>query len=117
MARITVEDCLKQVKSRFVLTIIAAKRAKMLLEGSPPLVRCDNKAVVTALREIAAGKVLPIRREEKAQLEEAKVKMIESLPEGEFPLTETEEVYEPPELVYEVADEHLTEEEGDEDRD
>lgn len=119
MARITVEDCLKRVKSRFILTIIAAKRAKMLLEGSPPLVRCDNKAVVTALREIAAGKVLPIRREEESQLEEAKVKMIESLPEGELSLVESEEVYEPPELVYELTDESFAEgeEEEHEDRD
>ncbi|UCC66183.1 MAG: DNA-directed RNA polymerase subunit omega [Deltaproteobacteria bacterium] len=57
MARITVEDCLKRVESRFGLVILAAKRAKMLLGGARPLVDTDNKTVVNALREIAAGKV------------------------------------------------------------
>ena len=57
MARITVEDCLARVESRFSLVILAAKRAKMLLRGAPPLVESDNKVIVNALREIAAGKV------------------------------------------------------------
>jgi DNA-directed RNA polymerase subunit omega len=57
MARITVEDCLARVESRFSLVILAAKRAKMLLRGAPPLVSTDNKIIVNALREIAAGKV------------------------------------------------------------
>jgi DNA-directed RNA polymerase subunit omega len=35
----------------------AARRAKQLLKGARPLVESDNKEVVTALREIAAGKV------------------------------------------------------------
>ena len=58
MARITVEDCLKKVNSRFALVILAAKRTKQLLEGAQPLVNVDNREAVTALREIAAGKVL-----------------------------------------------------------
>mgnify|MGYP001123536663 CR=1 FL=1 len=57
MARITVEDCLERVESRFSLVILAAKRAKMLLKGAPPLVEADNKSIVNALREIAASKV------------------------------------------------------------
>jgi len=57
MARITVEDCLTRVESRFSLVILAAKRAKMLLRGAPPLVESDNKIIVNALREIAAEKV------------------------------------------------------------
>ncbi len=57
MARITVEDCLERVESRFSLVILAVKRTKMLLKGAPPLVDSDNKAIVIALREIAAGKV------------------------------------------------------------
>lgn len=57
MARITVEDCLQQVESRFSLVVLAAKRAKMLIKGAPPLVNTDNKYIVNALREIAAGKV------------------------------------------------------------
>jgi DNA-directed RNA polymerase subunit omega len=57
MARITVEDCLARVESRFSLVNLAAKRAKMLLKGAPPLVYTDNKVIVNALREIASGKV------------------------------------------------------------
>ena len=57
MARITVEDCLNKVPNRFALVIIGTKRAKQLLKGARPLVDSDNKEVVTALREVAAGKV------------------------------------------------------------
>lgn len=57
MARITVEDCLKRVPSRFALVHIAAIRGRQLLKGAPALVRTDNKVVVTALREVAAGLV------------------------------------------------------------
>jgi DNA-directed RNA polymerase subunit omega len=57
MARITVEDCLENVENRFQLVLLGAKRAKQLLKGSRPLLDADNKEVVTALREIAAGKV------------------------------------------------------------
>ena len=57
MARITVEDCLENVPNRFELVLAAARRAKQLLKGAPPLVETDNKEVVTALREIAARKV------------------------------------------------------------
>jgi len=58
MARITVEDCLEQVPNRFRLVLVGARRAKQLLKGARPLVETDNKEVVTALREIAAGKVV-----------------------------------------------------------
>ena len=57
MARVTVEDCLEKVPNRFALTILAAERARQISKGAPPLVRCDNKSAVTALREIAETKV------------------------------------------------------------
>ena len=57
MARITVEDCLRKVGSRFELVILAARRAKMIMKGAKPLVEADNRSIVTALREVAAGKV------------------------------------------------------------
>jgi DNA-directed RNA polymerase subunit omega len=58
MARITVEDCLGVVPNRFSLVLVAAERAKRLLKGAQPLIEPedDNKEIVTALREIAAGK-------------------------------------------------------------
>jgi DNA-directed RNA polymerase subunit omega len=57
LARVTVEDCLEKVGNRFALTILAAERARQLSKGGRPLVRCDNKPAVTALREIADAKV------------------------------------------------------------
>jgi len=57
MARVTVEDCLKRIPSRFMLVHVATKRVRQLLEGSPRFVKSNNENVVTALREISAGKV------------------------------------------------------------
>lgn len=58
MARVTVEDCLRQVSNRFALVHIASKRCKQIMKGSNPLIRTkDNKAAVTALREVASSKV------------------------------------------------------------
>lgn len=59
MARITVEDCQRRVDNRFLLVQMAIKRVRQFREGYEPLVTTKNKEVVTALREIAAGKVLP----------------------------------------------------------
>ena len=58
MARITVEDCLENVENRFSLVLVAAERTKQLVKGRDSLIvnSDDNKEVVTALREIAAGK-------------------------------------------------------------
>ena len=58
MARITVEDCIKLIPNRFVLSNMAVIRAKQLIKGSKPLVKTDNREIVNALREIAAGKVI-----------------------------------------------------------
>ena len=57
MARISVEDCLRKVPTRFGLVLLAAARTKQLFKGSKPRVQSDNKEIVLALREIAAGKV------------------------------------------------------------
>jgi len=57
MARITVEDCLEQIPNRFQLVLAATYRARMLSQGHTPRVESKNKPGVTALREIAAGKV------------------------------------------------------------
>lgn len=57
MARVTVEDCLEKVTNRFALVILGAERARQIANGGRPLVRCENKAAVTALREIANGQV------------------------------------------------------------
>ena len=57
MARITVEDCLEKVESRFDLVLKAADRARDLISTSAePLVETENdKPTIIALREIADG--------------------------------------------------------------
>ncbi|MBW2544210.1 MAG: DNA-directed RNA polymerase subunit omega [Deltaproteobacteria bacterium] len=58
MARVTVEDSLEKAKNRFALSHLTTQRAKQLLRGSKPLSRKKNNLeIVTALREIAEGKV------------------------------------------------------------
>ncbi|MEF9943762.1 MAG: DNA-directed RNA polymerase subunit omega [Burkholderiaceae bacterium] len=57
MARITVEDCLKQIPNRFQMVLVAAYRARQLAQGHTPKVETKDKAPVAALREIAACKV------------------------------------------------------------
>ncbi len=70
MARITVEDCLRKVGSRFELVILAARRAKMIMKGAKPLVEANNRPIVTSLREVAAGKVKFIDPKEKEKQSE-----------------------------------------------
>jgi DNA-directed RNA polymerase subunit omega len=72
MARITVEDCLNRENNRFSLVLLAAKRTKQLLRGQSMKIgdNKNNKAVVTALREIAAGQV---RFMTEAEAEEARL--------------------------------------------
>ena len=68
MARITVEDCLERENNRFSLVLLAAKRAKQLLHGSRTVAdEVKNKSVVTALREIAEGKVRFMTDEEEQE--------------------------------------------------
>ncbi len=68
MARITVEDCLKNVDNRFELIHLSAKRVRQLRKGSEPLVQSKNTDVVVSLREIAAGEVYQIDEEEAQRL-------------------------------------------------
>lgn len=59
MARVTIEDCLKNVDNRFTLVHLAAKRVRQVREGADLLVKASkNEDVVTVLREIAAGRVI-----------------------------------------------------------
>ena len=54
MARITVEDCIDKLPSRFELVLVASNRARKLHSGETPTVEKNNdKNTVIALREIA----------------------------------------------------------------
>ena len=68
MARITVEDCIQRGPNRFHLVQMAAIRAKQIKRGSRAMIPAgENKEVVTALREIAAGVIQPDYPEEDAK--------------------------------------------------
>jgi DNA-directed RNA polymerase subunit omega len=68
MARVTVEDCVDKITSRFDLVLLAAHRSREMAEGAEILVDRDNdKNPIVALREIAEEKLVP------KDLEEAKV--------------------------------------------
>ena len=58
MARISIEDCQKMIANRFALVAVAANRARQLMGSSSPLIETNNKHAVTALREIAEGKII-----------------------------------------------------------
>ena len=68
MARVTVEDCVDKITSRFDLVLLAAHRSREMAEGAEILVDRDNdKNPIVALREIAEEKLVP------EELEESKV--------------------------------------------
>jgi len=59
LARVTIEDCLKNVDNRFTLVHLAAKRVRQVREGADLLVKASkNEDVVSVLREIAAGRIV-----------------------------------------------------------
>jgi DNA-directed RNA polymerase subunit omega len=57
MARITIEDGLKKGYNKFMLVHLATRRALQLKKGKEPLIECNNREIVAALREIEAGRV------------------------------------------------------------
>jgi len=58
MARVTVDDCLNRIPNRFQMTLAATYRARQITAGASSLIDGNrDKPTVTALREIALGKV------------------------------------------------------------
>ncbi|MSP68088.1 MAG: DNA-directed RNA polymerase subunit omega [Alphaproteobacteria bacterium] len=83
MARVTVEDCVDKIPSRFDLVLFAAQRARELSHGVPLLVERDNdKNPVVALREIA---------ERKVESEDLRARTILSLQKYGHPVVSAEE--------------------------
>jgi DNA-directed RNA polymerase subunit omega len=65
LARVTIEDCLKNVDNRFSLVHLAAKRIRQVREGADLLVKSSkNEDVVTVLREIAANRIVAKKSED-----------------------------------------------------
>ena len=78
MARVTVEDCLKNVDNLFQLVLLASQRARRLANGAESTVPGENdKPTVLALREIAAGNITP------EMLQEPELRPEPALPEPE----------------------------------
>jgi len=76
MARITVEDCIKQVRNQYDLVILAKERTVQLGRGAAPSVDPENdKKPVIALREIGESKITP------AELEESIVNKLRRIPD------------------------------------
>ncbi len=86
MARVTVEDCVDKVESRFDLVLYSAFRSREMTEGAELHVERENdKNAVVALREIAENKL------NSSELEE---NLIESL-QTQIDVDEPEEDYIP----------------------
>jgi DNA-directed RNA polymerase subunit omega len=66
LARVTIEDCLKNVDNRFTLVHLAAKRVRQIREGADLLVKSSrNGDVVSVLREIAANRIVAKKKKDK----------------------------------------------------
>ncbi|WP_108649013.1 DNA-directed RNA polymerase subunit omega [Dongshaea marina] len=89
MARVTVEDAVKEVGNRFDLVLVAARRARQLaVQGKEPLVEEENdKPTVLALREIESRLVTnetmdAQERQEQQEQEAAHLAVVAAIAEG-----------------------------------
>jgi DNA-directed RNA polymerase omega subunit len=79
VARITIEDCLRRVKNRYLLVHAAAKRVRQMGQGAEYLVDSPrNEEIVIALREIAAGRFSIEGKKSEDPEEERRVDMAKS---------------------------------------
>lgn len=83
MARITVEDCLQHIPSRFELVVISAKRARQIAEHqqSAGIVDHTSKPTLIALREIAESSIdiRPLYQNKEEQEKEDIEKMLNNM--------------------------------------
>ena len=88
MARVTIEDCLKNIKNRYELVHLCTSRTRQIFRGSNPMIESDNGPVVTALREIAAGKIRFLQSPEEVKPVEVVDASIEKTKEIQKPAEE-----------------------------
>ncbi len=91
MARITVEDCLQNVKNRFSLIHMASRRVRQLRKGTEPTIDSKNRDIVIALREIAAGNIVETEINHEENIIEDKPDMPAEEVNGENPDEHPEE--------------------------
>ncbi|MBP2662295.1 MAG: rpoZ 2 [Firmicutes bacterium] len=54
----SLDSLVKKVDSKYTLVVLAAKRAREIMDGQQPLIECkSNKPVTIALEEVAQGKI------------------------------------------------------------
>jgi DNA-directed RNA polymerase omega subunit len=70
MARVTIEDCLNLGYNKYSLSNLVTKRIIQLRKGEKPLVSTSNEEVVLALREIAAQKIIKVKKDNSIQSED-----------------------------------------------
>ena len=59
MIKPSLDHLMKKVDSKYTLVVLAAKRARQLMDGSKPLVEMkSSKKVTNALEEIAADQII-----------------------------------------------------------
>lgn len=62
MIKPQLSDLLERVDNRFTLCVLVGKRARKLVSGENPLVKCDSKKPVTiATNELNEGKLTYVR--------------------------------------------------------
>ena len=107
MARVTIEDCVIKIPSRFNLVMLAARRSRDISAGAElTLERDRDKNPVVALREIAEETV-PLE-----ELEEAIVQTLQKFVESEEPEEEAAELG-LPKIPDETSEESLEVSSGD----
>ena len=56
--RVTLDELLTKVDSKYTLVVLAARRARQLVDGAEPVIEpTASKPVTVALEELAAGKL------------------------------------------------------------
>lgn len=89
MARVTVQDAVEKIGNRFIMVLVAARRARQIQSGGKDaLVPEENdKVTVIALREIEEGlitnQILDVReRQEQQEQEAAEIQAVTAIAEG-----------------------------------
>jgi len=57
MARLTITDCLKNVKDKYELIVLAGQRSRQLYAGKQATIESKDRVPVVSLREIAKNSI------------------------------------------------------------
>lgn len=84
MARVTVEDCIRYYPNRFEMVVLAARRARQILDGMPTMIEDEgHKPAVQSLKEMGEGHVswevlFDLDAQERQRLEAASAEDLEA---------------------------------------